>query len=127
MSSEFFFDSFGKYFSGNTVLFTIKNNNVHKIVEKKIYTPLKSMEKVDLLMKDKNLLPLKNKIQHINLMVTDQRDIVPQYDIKFGEDLEFSSFNSQGQKLIAEIDKKFALKMDTLSYTNKDEFALYYP
>lgn len=98
-----------------------------KIVEKKIYAPLNSANKIDQLTKDKSLLSMRNKIQHINLMVTDQRGIVPQYDVKFGETLDANVFNTQGQKIIAELDHKLALKMDTLSYNNKDEFTFYYP
>ncbi len=100
---------------------------VGKIVEKKIYAPLKSTTKIDQLTKDKSLLSMKNKIQHINLMVTDHRGVVPQYDVKFGETLESKVFNAQGQKIITELDSKLALKMDTLSYNNKEEFTFYYP
>ena len=60
-------------------------------------------------------------------MVTDHRGIVPQYDVKFGEALEAKVFNSQGQKIIADLESKLALKIDTLSYNNKEEFAFYYP
>lgn len=98
-----------------------------KIVERKIYAPLKSVDKMGQVTKDKSLLAMKNKIQHINLMVTDHRGVVPQYDVKFGEALDNNVFNAQGQKIIAELDQKLALKVDTLSYLNKDEFAFYYP
>lgn len=98
-----------------------------KIVERKIYAPLKAVDKMEQIAKDKSLLAMKNKIQHINLMVTDHRGVVPQYDVKFGEALDNNVFNAQGQKIIAELDRKLALKMDTLSYNNKDEFTFYYP
>ncbi len=98
-----------------------------KVVEKKIYAPLKTTDKIEQISKDKSFFSMKNKIQHINLMVTDHRGIVPQYDVKFGEALEAKVFNSQGQKIIADLESKLALKIDTLSYNNKEEFAFYYP
>ncbi len=94
-----------------------------KLIERKVYVALTEAQGNPYVKE----MPFRDSILHTNLMVTDERGIVPQMDL----DGRFSAdrLNAAGRSLVERYGSAPVPigAADTIAYTSADEFTVYFP
>ena len=92
------------------------------LLEKKIY--IACQERVP---EKANSVPFKNNVLFTNYMITSKRGIVPQLDLDPSVNKDNIDINKAGKKIAKIYFEKWKSNIDTITYTNKNDYTLYFP
>lgn len=87
------------------------------IIEKKAYVVTKS---------PMDNIPFAQFVKNKTYMITSDRGVVPQYDLHRNSRLG-DYVNDAGKMLLKTYDRQLASSVDTISYSDSNDYTLYYP